>query len=250
MGLKELSLIFFAFVVCLVVLVPISSATTYLNIYLDDTGKADFLGETSDNITLPLGIGIQDGKIKGSTLSLTSKEKDVWKFSYYQKGAEIRVILPENGVLNKVNSSEIYNERGRIAVYFYQNASVSYKIGEAIANQYNYWMIFIALLVIIITVFCYVILNKKYKSLFRKINKNTQNKKFNRIKILKQILHDREKLIIDNLSKTGRVKMSHLRKLCNLPKASFSRHIQELEKKNLIKRLGEGKNKFVELVKR
>ena len=41
--------------------------------------------------------------------------------------------------------------------------------------------------------------------------------------------------------------MSHLRKLTYIPKASFSRHIQELEKKGLINRSGEGKNKFVEI---
>lgn len=43
--------------------------------------------------------------------------------------------------------------------------------------------------------------------------------------------------------------MSYLRKYCNIPKASFSRHINELENKKLIKKSGLGKNKFIELKK-
>ena len=75
-------------------------------------------------------------------------------------------------------------------------------------------------------------------------------KKKDHIDMIKHILNEREKLILDKLKFTGKVKMSHLRKLCEIPKASFSRHVQELEKKKLLTRSGEGKNKFVQLAKR
>ena len=70
------------------------------------------------------------------------------------------------------------------------------------------------------------------------------------MEIIKQVLSDREKLILDKLKETGKIKSSYLRKMVDIPKASFSRHIQELEKKGLVKRIGEGKNKIVELVKK
>jgi uncharacterized membrane protein len=50
------------------------------------------------------------------------------------------------------------------------------------------------------------------------------------------------------LRETGKTKMSYLRKACDMPKASFSRHVHELEKKKLVVLSGDGKNKFIELV--
>jgi len=63
------------------------------------------------------------------------------------------------------------------------------------------------------------------------------------------VLNDRENVIINNLKKMGKTKMSYLKKACDMPKASFSRHVHELRKKGVVRLSGEGKNKFVELVK-
>jgi uncharacterized membrane protein len=51
------------------------------------------------------------------------------------------------------------------------------------------------------------------------------------------------------LRETGKIKSSFLRKATQIPKASFSRHIHELEKKKLVRLSGDGKNKFVELTR-
>ena len=64
---------------------------------------------------------------------------------------------------------------------------------------------------------------------------------------LTQELRDLTELL-KHLKQTGKIKSSFLRKKCDIPKASFSRHLQELERKKLIKRTGEGKNKFVEVI--
>ena len=56
-------------------------------------------------------------------------------------------------------------------------------------------------------------------------------------------------MILDKLKETGRIKGSYLRRACEIPKPSFYRHILELEKKGLVKRSGDGRNKFIELIK-
>jgi len=76
--------------------------------------------------------------------------------------------------------------------------------------------------------------------------KKRKRKNIQKQKLLSQILQEKEKLILNTLKKTGKIKSSYLRKQTQLPKATFSRHIQELEKKELIKRSGLGRNKFIE----
>ena len=80
------------------------------------------------------------------------------------------------------------------------------------------------------------------------LKKNRLNK-FNKEKVIQNVLNEREKLILNKLRETGKIKSSYLRRKTNIPKASFSRHIRELEKKGLVKFSGEGRNKFVELIK-
>ena len=63
-------------------------------------------------------------------------------------------------------------------------------------------------------------------------------------------MNERERNIIDKLKETGKIKGSQLRRMLEIPKASFSRHIQELEKKGIVKRTGEGRNRFIELAKK
>jgi uncharacterized membrane protein len=72
--------------------------------------------------------------------------------------------------------------------------------------------------------------------------------KNDRLTPVMSLLNEREKSILETLKKTGKVKGSQLRRLSEIPKASFSRHIHELERKKLIRLSGDGKNKFIELV--
>jgi len=225
---------------------------TYLNIYIDSSGTADFLGETNEtNLSLPSGISLQNGKITGTTQTLTTKDKDTWKFTYFLRNSEIKAILPEGATVKKITTGEVFLERDRISVYFLNGATIFYTvsdvpISESLSNN-NSALLMVLIIIIIAGAFYYWFKLRK-----KPAAKNTNNKpkKVDKLGIISQVLNDRDKLIIDKLKTTGKVKMSHLRKLCDMPKASFSRHVQELEKKRLLKRSGEGKNKFVELVKR
>ena len=224
-------------------------AYTYLNIYIDSSGKAEFLGETNEtNIIFPAGIFLQDGKIRGTTDDLTTKQGEIWTFSYSLKDAEIKVILPQGSTIKSFSNpqAEIFLERSRISIYFIDGLSVNYIIDDVKSSN---TLLILAIILLAIGVAGYF--NRvKIKVLFSpKIRYKKPRKKKSHVDMIKHILNPREQLILDKMKSTGKIKTSHLRRLCDIPKASFSRHIQELEKKKLVVRSGEGKNKFVELSK-
>ncbi|GBE19947.1 hypothetical protein BMS3Abin17_00678 [archaeon BMS3Abin17] len=229
MAIKKILLI----LLCLTLIQSIS-AYTYLNIYVEETGEALFLGETNEQLSLPEGVEISKEEVKGTTQELTSKTGEVWSFSYSLNGAELYVILPKGAVIKNLNNGEISLEKEQFSIYAKESVEVEYTI-EPVGESYLY----IAIIVLIALIIFYIIKKKKTKS------KKGNNP--DKIKIVEGLLNDREKLIISEVKKAGKIKNSQLRKRCDIPKASFSRHLQELEKKNLIKRDGEGKNKIVSL---
>jgi uncharacterized membrane protein len=247
----KMTLKYLVAVIFLFLFIPAVSATTFLNIYLDDTGNSLFLGETTDHPNLPSGVQIQNQIIQGQTQELTSKSGELWTFSYILPDSEITIILPEGSTVRNLSSnSEIYlDEDNRISILAQETITVSYTISNQEIED-NYLPIIIILFLISISV--YLIVRKKQlskKSQSSEEKSQTKKTKPDKLKILQGILSDREKTILSTLKKHGKVKSSFLRKQTDLPKASFSRHIQELEKKNLIKRSGEGRNKFIELKK-
>lgn len=220
-----------------------ASAFTSLLVDIDDRGDAIFIGTTVDNLTLPDGISIINGRISGITSSLTSKSGDIWEFSLSIPDSRINLVLPKGAVIKNISEGEITISESQISILSKDEINVQYDIEPVSTNYYTYLIILMVLALVIILVYLiYKNKNKHKQDLVKE--KAIKPDKF---KIIKRILNEREKTILDNLRKSGKIKMSHLRKLTEIPKASFSRHIQELEKKKLIKRTGEGKNKFVEL---
>ncbi len=221
-----------------VILLNQASAYTYLNIYLEENGEAVFLGETSENLQLPDNIFVEDGIIKGSTQLLTNKQGELWTFVYELDGAELNLILPKNAILKSLSNqnSEITIIKDQISIYARDEIGITYTIQENNNQTFPLIIPIITLLIIILFSAYYLI----------KINKKKYKGQDN-LEIIKQVLSERQKLILENLKKAGKIKSSYLRALTQLPKASFSRHINELEKKFLIKRSGEGRNKFVEI---
>lgn len=218
-----------------------ASAHTSLVIDLDDRGDAIFLGTSTDNITLPDGVSINQGKISGITSSLTSKSGDLWEFSFALPNSKLSIYLPQGALIKNVSEGEISIIENQISILSEGRITVNYEINQTTTNSsYTNYIIIIIIICFIIALAYY--LNGKKKT---PIPAEKKPDKFN---IIKKVLNEREKLILENLKKAGKIKMSHLRKITEIPKASFSRHIQELEKKKLIRRTGEGKNKFVELI--
>src|SRR3989344_2938378 len=207
---------------------PSVSAYARINIYVDDIGDSLFLGETNENLSLPMGVSISNG--------------EVWTFEYNLPASELTIVLPEGAVVKEFSGGEVFLQGKQIAIYTKEGLRVSYVIEKQkdSGNLNLLFEIIIGLFVILLVVYFFNFRKREKKENKRKI-------KIDRVKMLEGVLNEREKLILSKLKESGKTKNSYLRKTCDIPKASFSRHIQELEKKGLVKLSGEGKNRFVEL---
>ena len=221
-------------------------ATSYISIYLDEAGDATFIGITDNNSSefLPNGIIIEGNKILGITSELTIKQGKDWKFSFYFNDSLLNVFMPNGAIISNISFGKIKTDENRIIVEVNEGTNIEYVITNS--NNYYYYVRFIILVLIIAGLY---ILIRKYLLKRNKSSARRKNigRRINKIEMIKEVLNERERLIINNLKGSGKLKMSQLRRVCNIPKASFSRHIQELERKKLIIKSGDGKNKFVEL---
>jgi len=241
--------------------IPSTSALTSLNIFIDESGSAVFLGETDDNISvlLPDGVSVVDGEITGISDETTGKTGEEWQFSFSLPNSEITVILPVGAVITDLNDGEISIDGNRIAIFVNDELIVTYVIRDSSSlsngSSINVPLLLIFLAAILVLIVFLINFTKREKrnikeELQKQYKLKQKKKQQSTLDIIKQVLNERERLIVDRLKETGKVKGSQLRKLTDMPKASFSRHIQELEKKGLIKRTGEGRNKYIELLKK
>jgi uncharacterized membrane protein len=256
------SKIYFAALVSLmlVFLVSLSSALTVLNIYLDEKGDAVFLGfSDSSSLNLPEGVEVnEEGEITGITSELTSKVGEDWSFSYSLSDSELRVYLPKGSTVKEISGGEIYLEDSRIVVFVEDSFSMKYDLVTLEEKGIIFGVVSMGVLLLVLVglvIFFFYRSNRKKKIAVKKKAEDEKEKakevkmarESERAEVIRKVLGDRENVILENLKKSGKIKSSYLRKLCDIPKASFSRHLQELEKKGLIVRSGEGKNLFVEL---
>lgn len=231
---------------------PQVSATTQLNIYIDNIGDSLFLGTTDENITLPEGVSLRDGRISGYTSNLTVKSGETWTFTYALARAELQVTLPEGAVIKSVSPSEISLDGGQISLYARNSVRATYVI-ERVDENSNSVLIWILIILVVLVGVVYVwnFLKGYLKGLVSRSIKKRETRRASRenksTSQIQHLLHERENTILAKLRETGKTKMSYLRKACDMPKASFSRHVHELVKKKLLVLSGEGKNKFVEL---
>ncbi len=233
----KLSLIF----ILIVLTTTTTSASSYITIYLQENGDAVFIGNSEEQIVLPEGISLRNDAISGRTNTLTNKQGRVWEFSFIQQNSEITLFLPKNAVLKLNSQGDISIKNEQISVQTKNTISVSYELNR-IASSKTGWISLIILIVLAIVVY-FILLKNKTSSLKKKYRPIKNNSK-----LISNFLNNREKIILEKLKEIGKIKQASLRKLTGIPKASFSRHIQELEKKRVIKRIGEGKNKLLELI--
>lgn len=217
-----------------------ASASSYLTIYLQENGDAVFIGNSEEQLILPEGISTTNGVISGRTNVLTNKQGSVWEFSFSQENSEMTLFLPKNAVLKSNSIGDISIKNSQISIQTQNTLSISYELNGSSSSKVG-WIILIILVIIIF----FIILKNKNKK--QPLIKKSSRKK-NDDQLINNFLNDREKIILKKLKETGKIKQARLGKLTGIPKASFSRHIQELEKKHLLKRIGDGKNKLLESI--
>jgi len=223
----------FVVLILIIILFQEVLAQTQINIYLSENGDVKFYGKTIENLSLPEGIYIKQGNIFGITKELTKKDGEIWFFNYSLEGSNLNLILPKYSVIKELNEGEIYMDDGYLSIYNDDGLQVYYILGED--SYINYY---ISILVLILILVLFIIFYKKIKLLF---------KKKENIEIIKKTLNEREVLIINKLKEVKEIKQSKLSRLTEIPKASLFRHLINLEKKGIIKRTGEGKNKLISL---
>jgi uncharacterized membrane protein len=228
---------------------PLSSAYLTLEIYLQEDGTTRFSGESDKEFDFPEGISYENGEISGKTTLLTSKQAETWNFELSIEGlSEVYVHLPQNTRITKVLYGEVYSEKNKLLIFDSGEETIisfDYVFNEASQDNYSYYYVLLTFS-LLLAIFISLKYHKKKTSVYKKpIKKRITKEK--KIEIIKQTLNSRQQKIISKLQEVGKIKHSRLQKICEIPKASFSRHIQELEKKRLIRKDGEGRNKFIEL---
>lgn len=215
----------------------VSASYIYGDIYIEDDGRAIF--SVNSDIELDLGgLTFNENRITGETKELVSLENGVWSFlldlGYYDT-ILVDVHLSENMQnllsLEGVNFFIGFDEKtisfidGEIEFFILMEYELDY------TPSYGF-LYFLGTLVVIFFVF----------ALLAKFNKRKEKK----LKGVFPFVNDKEKAILELLMKKSR-RQKEVRKKLKIPKASYSRYLVNLEKKKLIIREGEGKNKILKL---
>jgi uncharacterized membrane protein len=205
------------------------------DIYLDEEGNSRFDTETDINVNIP-GLVFENNRLAGTTNQLLTLKGGIWTLDLSLQEYDdifIEIHLPKNlvsirSVEGVDNIIDIEEKTVTIADSGKLDFKMSYILREQKNHSWFYWLITIVVLVCGFAV-------------YKKITKRKE-----RFQNILPMINEKEQQIIDLLMKKP-MRQKELRNQLNLPKASFSRYMVNLEKKKLILREGEGKNKLVKL---
>jgi len=219
-----------------ILLLGITSAS-YISgdIYIYENGQTKFNVETDISLDIP-DLIFSNNELTGRTDFLTSKSGRTWTFSINQNTYDtilLDIHLPSNlnsitSIQGNTNIIDVSDETITIIDSGELNFEISYELEESANIGWLIWPLIIILLIV-----GFFIYNKKRKSR-------------DRLQNILPLINEHEQKIIDILMK-GPIRQKEIRKSLGIPKASFSRYMVNLEKKKLIFREGEGKNKIIKL---
>lgn len=223
--------------IILVLLSTTFASANYISgkITVSESGLATFDVQTDSPINAE-GLSFSNNNLLGTTNLLTKKEGDIWTFELNGENYTnilLDIQLPKNlETITKISGNtkaiDINNKIVSIIdsgkLYF----SASYKLQQTADYSWIVWII----LMIIIAVAIIIFFQRK--------------KKKDRLKTIMPLINESEQKIIDALMKKS-FRQKQLRESLNIPKASFTRYILNLEKKKLLRREGDGKNKIIHL---
>ena len=210
------------------------------DIYLNDKGEASFYLDSDKSLDIE-GLSLNNNRISGKTELLSNKIDGIWYFTIKSgnyKTILLDIHLPKNvKSINSIQGNSYLLDIDNKVISFIDNDNkldfeVSYKLNKTSYLGYFY------LFIIVIFIICILLFIVK-----RYIKKSEKNK---RLKYIMPLVGDNEEKIISLLMK-GQMRQKEIRKKLGIPKASFSRYLINLERKKLIIREGEGKNKIVRL---
>lgn len=239
-----------AFIVLFLILASLQIAyaanESYINaeVYIQASGGANIIGTSNTDLGIS-GISLNNGRISGETQELTSKQGGLWTFSLQQEknysSIQLKIYFPRDiKALNNIKSNLNYNmgigNRVRNIVTLNildSNKPINIRADYELNNSTSYiWILIVLLILVILGLIIFIF--------FRRA------KKGNKLDFIMPLLGENEEKIIKLLMKRA-MRQKEIRKELGIPKASFSRYMLNLEKKKIIIREGEGKNKIVRL---
>lgn len=234
--LKEVKL-FALFIMVYWLISTVSAQYISGDIYLEDNGKVRFYVNTNVNPNIP-GLKFENNRLTGTTETLIDMQNGIWTFELNEgnyKTILVNIHLPLNiKTIDSINGVDnILDLNGKVVDLIDDDKELIFKISYKINSGSNYsWIFYIVILfLILLSIYFYFKFKRK------------KNEKFDYIL---PIVNDAEKKIINLLMKKP-MKQKEIRKTLDIPKASFSRYMFNLERKKLLIREGEGKNKLVRL---
>ena len=252
---KILGIVFFMFLISSKI---IFAQELSLNVNLDTNGEALVLGSSDINPNIN-GIDFENRTISGFTQDLTIKQSGKWTFNLNLKenysNYDIRLKLPKNAKVTFYSGQPlISSEQGSLVLEYSGQGNVLLQVDytlEKIKEQVD-WKNIVVFVILIILIIVMIILflrtNKHKKELEKKIKQRKKpDLKKEKLKDLKKVLNERENFIIDLLKKEGKTTQGRLQKMSGIPKASFSRHLNNLAKKGIVHKEGSGKLNIVRL---
>ena len=221
-----------------VILLGIASAS-YISgdIYINKEGRASFYLETDRNLSID-GLDFSEGKLRGETDLLTSKDKDIWTFILDLDEYEtILIDLHFPNSIDKIFSTRgvdnVFDVEEKIVSLIDNNNKLYFEIKYNIKHEFSYgfilWILFSA--AILFSIIFYIYRKKHSKMKLRQVF---------------PFLNDNVKKIIELLMKQS-LRQKEVREKLGIPKASFTRYVLNLEKRGIILREGEGKNKILKV---
>lgn len=228
--------IFLLFLACVFVLNFVSASYISGDIYVSPDGNSNFFVETDKEVPLK-GLIFENGILKGDTNELTSKDRGEWSFGMnfgIYDDISLNVHLPRN--VDSVTSLEgvfsFIDFDRKVVTISDRNKVLSFRVEYTLKKESNLlWIYFVLILAFLIFVsyFFFKLFDKKRK-----------------LRYAFPLINENERKIIDLVMKNP-IRQKEARKILGIPKASFSRYILNLEKKKLILREGEGKNKILKV---
>lgn len=209
-------------------------------IYIDEKGGALFDVESDVNPQIS-GLSYDNGKLHGTTQALTQKQGEVWTFAL-ELGEYNTILLDIHlpSSLEKIISidgpTSAFDVEKRTLSVFDSNKELKLRLSYVLRNANGSSRALIAFFALLFVLLAFA-------GSFAYFKWRERKKRFEQIFPL---VNEQEQRIIEALMRAP-ARQKELRKKLGIPKASFSRYVANLEKKKLIVREGDGKNKVLKL---
>ncbi len=212
-------------------------SAAYINgeIRLDEQGFATFNVKTD----LPFeaeGLKFEENKLTGRIDTLSEKREGVWTFSlkagnYDDIFLDVRLPSSTEKITSIKGNNYLFDTEEKVLTLI-DKGELDFEVSYKVRETKNYTLIYYLIGVVLLVAVLFVIYRVKRKK--------------DRLNYLMPLINENEQKIIDLLMK-GSARQKAVREKLGLAKASFSRYIVNLEKKKLIIREGDGKNKILQL---